>query len=217
MQQALNFHFDLLADVRLAVVDHDHRAVGHIADALAFVLAFAHDFQAQNFTGKQNHFEALGDFMEVDIVDFLQLGDLGEVVVVGEKPGVEVARQADEFGVHVLFVGKITVMNADFNTGVALNAVEHFESAPAAGALDGIGGIGNLLNFFEHEPRHDNQALQKMGFNQISDATVNDDAGIEQQQIVCLALLAKTHVRNDEREILLVAAHGENDADIAEA
>ena len=119
---------------------------------------------------------------------FLQFGDLGEVVIVGEKPGVEVARQADEFGVHFLFLGKIAVVDADLDAGVALDAVEHFQSAPAAGALDGIGGIGDLLDFPEHKPRHDDQALEEMGFNQIGDPAVNDDAGIEQQQVVRLVL-----------------------------
>ena len=47
--RALDLDLDLLADVRLAVVDDDHRAVGQIADALALVLAFADDFQLQRF------------------------------------------------------------------------------------------------------------------------------------------------------------------------
>ena len=54
LEQALDLDFDLLADVRLAVVDDDHRAVGQIADALALVLAFADDSQLQDFAGQQN-------------------------------------------------------------------------------------------------------------------------------------------------------------------
>ena len=54
LEQGLHLGFDLLADVGLAVVDHDHRAIGQIADALALVLAFAHDFQVQNFAGQQD-------------------------------------------------------------------------------------------------------------------------------------------------------------------
>ena len=56
-----------------------------------------------------------------------------------------------------------------------------------------------------------------MGFDQIGDAPVNDDAGVEQQQVVRLVLRREADIGNDEREILLVAAHGENDADVAEA
>ena len=45
--------------------------------------------------------------------------------------------------------------------GVALDAVEHFEAAPAARAFDGIGGIGNLLEFLEHKTRHDDESLDE--------------------------------------------------------
>ena len=69
MEQTLDFHFDLLADVRLAIVDDDHRAVGHVANALAFVLALANDFQAQHFAGEQDDFEVFGDLVKVHIAD----------------------------------------------------------------------------------------------------------------------------------------------------
>src|SRR5262245_13141484 len=42
LEQALNLHFDLLADGRLAIVDHDHGPVRQVTNSLAFVLAFSH-------------------------------------------------------------------------------------------------------------------------------------------------------------------------------
>ncbi len=57
----------------------------------------------------------------------------------------------------------------------------------------------------------------KLRLDQVGDAAVNDDAGVEQQQIVRLVLRREADVGDDEREILLVAAHGEDDADVAEA
>ena len=152
-------------------------------------------FSCKISPGSRIDFEAFGDLVEVDVIDFLQLGDLGEVVIVGVEPGVEVAREADELGVHFLFLGKIAVVDADFDVGVALDAIEHFESAPAAGAFDGIGGIGDLLEFPEHKARHDDQAFEEMGFNQVGDAPVNDDAGVEQQQVVRLVLRREADVR----------------------
>ena len=56
-------------------------------------------------------------------------------------------------------------MNADLNAGVALNPVEHLESTPAASAFDKVSGIGDLLNFSEHKPRHNNQTFEKVGLN----------------------------------------------------
>ena len=49
------------------------------------------------------------------------------------------ARQMDELGVHLFFAGEIGFVNADFDVGIVLNAVEHFESAPTACAFNGIG------------------------------------------------------------------------------
>ena len=69
LEQALDFHFDLLADVRLAIVDDDHRAVGQITDALALVLAFTDDFQLEDFAGQEDDLEALGNLVQVDAID----------------------------------------------------------------------------------------------------------------------------------------------------
>ena len=88
--------------MRLAVVDDDHCAVRQIADALSLVLAFANNFQLKQLTGQQDDLEGFGDFVEVDVIDLLQLGNFREIVIVGEQLGVEVAREADKFGVHFL-------------------------------------------------------------------------------------------------------------------
>ena len=74
----------------------------------------------------------------------------------------QVARQADQLGVHFLFLGKIAVVDFDFVARVALEAVEHFQAAPAAGASDGVAGIGDLLQFLQHKARHHDQAFEKI-------------------------------------------------------
>ena len=61
------------------------------------------------------------------------------------------------------------------------------------------------------------EALDKFRLDQVGDASVNDDAGVEQQQIVRLVLRREADVGDDQREILLVAADGQDDADVAEA
>ena len=90
----------------------------------------------------------------------------------------EVARQANELGIHVLLIGKIAVVNANLDVLVALDAVEHFQAAPSAGALDGVAGIGDLLDFPEHKARNDDEAFEQPRLNQVGDAPVNDDAGV---------------------------------------
>src|SRR5581483_6415549 len=105
----------------------------------------------------------------------------------------------------------------DFETLGPLNPVQHFQTAPATRAADWVVGIADLLKLLEHEARHDDQAFEKVGLNQVRDASVNNDAGVQQQEIVGLVLRGKADVGDDEREILLVAAHGQHDADVAEA
>lgn len=51
LKEALDLDFDLMADGGVAVVDDDHGAVGKIADALAFVFAFADDAEVEDFAG----------------------------------------------------------------------------------------------------------------------------------------------------------------------
>jgi len=62
-------------------------------------------------------------------------------------------------------------------------AVQHFKPATAPRALDVVGGVGDLLQFQQHKSRHDDQSIDEMGFNQVGDASINDDAGVEQEEV----------------------------------
>ena len=66
-------------------------------------------------------------------------------------------------------------------------------------------------------PRRFATALEKARVNQVSNAAINDDAGVEQQEVVGLVLPGEADVGDDEGEVLLVAAHGHDHADVAEA
>ena len=64
-----------------------HGAVVEVADALALVLAFAHDAQGEDFAGQDDGLEGVGQFVEVDVGDGLQFGDFAQVIVVGVELG----------------------------------------------------------------------------------------------------------------------------------
>ena len=217
LEDALHLDLNVAADEVLGIVDHHHGPIVGVAYGLPFVFAFPHQAQGQRFSGQQDDAERLGDLVDVDAVDRLQLGDLAQVVIVGEQFSPQVARQPDELGVHVLLVREIAVMNSHFVARVAPDAIEHLEAVAAARALDRVAGIGHLLQFLQHEPRDDNQALEEIRLDEVGDAAVNDDAGVQQQQILGLVLRREPHVGNNERKILLVAAHGQDDADVTEA
>ena len=54
LEEALDLNFDVLADGGVAVVDDDHRAIGQVTDALAFVFALADDSEVEDFTGQKD-------------------------------------------------------------------------------------------------------------------------------------------------------------------
>ena len=217
MQQAQDLHLGLLSDEALGLVHDHHGAVAEVADALPFLPAFADDVDFERLTGMHQRFEQAGEFRDADVRHGLQLGDFPQVVVVGEEFRAEHFGQAHELGIDFLFVGEIGLVNFDIELRRALEAAQHLQAAASARLADGIVGIGDQLQFAEHKARHDDDALDKIGLDQVGDPAVDDDAGVEHEEVLRPILRRETDVGNDEREILLVAAHREDDADVAEA
>src|ERR1019366_1122991 len=217
LELALDLHFDLLAHRAMGVVDHHHRAIGQIANALAFVLAFADDAQGDRFARQEDDPERFGQVVQVDVIDLLQLGDIAPVVVVGIELGTQVTRQAHQLRINFRFFREVAIVDLDFIARVALDAIEHLQTAAAPGALNGVVGIGDLLELLQHKAWHDDQPLDKIRLDQVGNAAIHDDAGIEQQEIVRFVLGREADIGDDEGEVLFVAAHGEDDADVAEA
>ena len=81
-------HFSA-ANVRPALLDHHHRAVIEIADALARLVARLHDANDHRLAGQGHGLEGVGHLVEVDDVDALKLGDLVEVEVVGDDAAAD--------------------------------------------------------------------------------------------------------------------------------
>ena len=198
LEEALDLDFDVLADGGLAVVDDDHGSVGKIADALSFVFAFADDAKGEHFAGQKDDAHALGHFVKIDVVDALKFGKFAEVVVVGEKLSAQVASEANEFAIDFDFVGEIAVVDFDFVGGVFLYAAEDFQATASASTLNGIFGIGDLLEFLQNEARNNNDAFEEIGFDEVSDAAVDDDAGVEQEEVVGFVLFCEADVGDDE-------------------
>lgn len=151
------------------------------------------------------------------MIDALEFGEFAEIVIVGEKFRAEVAGEADEFAVHFGFVREIAVVDSDFVGGAFLDAAEDFQAAASASAFDGIFGVSDLLQFFQDEAGDDDDAFEEIGFDEVGDAAIDDDAGVEQEEVVGFVLFGEADVGDDEGEIFLVAAHGQDDADVTEA
>src|SRR5207244_11149333 len=115
--------------------------------------------------------------------------------------GAQISRQPDQLRSDFGLIREIPIVDFYFIAVIALNAVEHLQSAAAARAFYCITGVGNDLQFFQDKAGHDNNSLEEIGFNQVGDPAINDDAGVEQQQIVGPVLRGETDIRNDEGEI----------------
>src|SRR5262245_2936857 len=70
--------------------------------------------------------------MQVYMVHRLQLGDFSEIVVIGEEFRIQVAREADQFGVNIALVRKIPIVDFHFVLLVTLNTIENLEASAAA-------------------------------------------------------------------------------------
>ena len=80
--------------------------------------------------------------VHIQNIHLLELGQLVEVVVVGEDFGVEYFGQFDQFCVHFRDVGKIGLLNLDRDFGVFLDAVKNVQSAASPGPFKRVGRVG---------------------------------------------------------------------------
>src|SRR6185437_9199512 len=90
----------------------------------------------------------------------------------------------------------------------------HFQSTAAAVALVGVGGIGDHLQLAQHKLGDQQLAVEEAGFGDVGDATVNDDAGVEQLGGAAAMGGAEENIQRGEVEHLpLFGPH--NQADVA--
>ncbi len=85
MQNARDDDIGLFADQPASLLDHDHRAVIEIADALVRLLAFANDVHVQFFARQHDGLDRVGELVDVEHLDAFDLRDAIEIVVVGEE------------------------------------------------------------------------------------------------------------------------------------
>jgi hypothetical protein len=63
-----------------------------------------------------------------------------------------------------------------------LETLEDFKAAAATLALEKIGRIGDELKFVEDKSGNTERAIEEMGFADVRDAAVDEDAGVEKFQ-----------------------------------
>ena len=75
--------------------------------------------------------------------------------------------------------GKVDVGDRDVDAGHLLDLLQDVEPAPAAVALQRVGGVGDELQLLEHELRDDERAVEEAGLADVGNPAVDDHAGVE--------------------------------------
>ena len=75
--------------------------------------------------------------------------------------------------------GKSASEIVDLDARHLLHLLQDVEPAAAAIALHRIGGVGDQLQFLEHELRDDERAVHEAGIAQVGDAAVDDDRRVQ--------------------------------------
>ena len=200
-----------------AAFDDDHRAVFQVADALPRLFARLDDADLDAFARQEHGLERIGDVVEVDDGDVVQLGDLVQVVVVGDELALEVLGQGNELQVDRLAgeLGQVAVEDLQVDGRIGPQAVEDVEPAAAAAAAFAVAAVGDRLQFGDHELGHDQLLVEQMGFDHVGDPAVDDHARVEDARAAPLHLLGELDVGDDEAEVVL-GLHQEADAGVAE-
>ena len=108
--------------------------------------------------------------------------------------------------------------------GVLLPAVDG--AAPAAIAPQAVGAIGDVLQLLQDEVGHEQRVADEAGAGDVEDAAVDDDAGVEQDDVFVILLLlrfdgllggARQAQPAGEFAQVAVAVHHQHRAQIAEA
>ena len=87
--------------------------------------------------------------------------------------------QLDELQVHLPDLGKVSGSDHHLDMDSFLNPLKNVEPLPAPVALEGIRGIGDVLQFVEDELGNEENSVEKPSFAHIRDAAVDDHAGVE--------------------------------------
>ena len=128
--------------------------------------------------GHDDGLERVGQVVDVEHLDALDLRHLVEVVVGGDDDALDLLGQPDELGVDLGDVREVPLDDAHVAVGL-LQRVHRVEAAPAPGPPARVGGVGDGLQLLQHEAGDDQVALDETGGHHVAHAPVDDHRGVE--------------------------------------
>src|SRR5438309_1115136 len=202
LQNSHHGHRQLGADVSRTVLNDDHGAVLEVAHGLTGLLPLLDHADGYLLTGKDDLTDSLREIVHVQDGDALELGNAVQAVVVCHDGDAEGPRQRDELAVGA-GPGGVLLRELDLDGLLLLHLREHLETAPTALAAGSIRRVVEVLKLGQNELWDDERAPDKTAPDDVGDAAVDDDRGVEQHaRIVGSAAPNAAHALRERAQLV---------------
>ena len=165
------------------VLHHHHGAVLEIPDALVGLLALLDDGDGHHLARRDDGLHRVGEVVEIEDADSLDLGQPVEVVVLRHDRGAACAGQLDETRVHLWRAGKVEVHQLADDVVSLLQGLDDGKAATALGPAHAVRRVRHALQLFEHEPRKQQPPGDEPGGRHVDDAAVDQHAGVHNDRL----------------------------------
>src|SRR5262249_12487221 len=128
---------------------------------------------------QHDRFQRVREFVDVQNFHAVKLGDFVQIEIVGNDLAIVDLRQLDQLHIHFANVGKIVFQDLNVQLGHLLDALQDIQAAAAAVALHRVRRIGDQLQLPQDKLRDHQRAVDKSGFYDIGDPSIDNDAGVE--------------------------------------
>src|SRR6266576_3577280 len=168
-----------LANHLARVVDHHHRAVIQIGNALVVLFSLFQDEHPHRLARQHDRLQRVGEFVDVQYGHALQLRYFVEIEVVGDDLTFVKFRELNQFHVDFADGGEIIFHDLNLQRPAFLEALQNVETTASSVALQRVGRVGYQLQLPKDKLRDYDDAVKKARFRNVGDAAVDDDTGIE--------------------------------------
>src|SRR5690606_36682322 len=137
------------------------------------------DLDNQFLARQDDRFHRVGQIVYVQHFNLLQLTNFVQIEIVRHDDPINFFRKLHELAVDFLSIVKIALVNFDVCIHFYLDPIQDVKSASPPVSLQHVGGVGDVLQFFQYEARDDDRSFQKFRLANIGDAPVDDNAHIQ--------------------------------------
>src|SRR5262249_16697937 len=179
LEHAGDRQVDLMTDGRTPLLHDQHRAIVEVANPLADLVPGLDDAHAQRLAWESHRLHRVGQLIEVNDFDSLQLSNLVEVEVIGHHAGAHGLGENDQALIDLVYVAQflqVGLVHLKFNFGVVLHPLENVQPTPPAVALQLVGTVGDALQLLEDRARHDQLVVDDPRITDIGNPAVDNDA-----------------------------------------